>query len=143
MKELRSCGSFGKCYLGYDELDGKTFAIKVIQESNYRPAEVDALIACGTDGHKSIVQFFNIYKNERDFWIIQEYVQGCELSNHVSQSGGLEESLCCNLFQQLTEAVEHIHGKQFIHGDLKPENILLSSNDSMQYIKLVDFGAAW
>lgn len=125
-------------------MDGKTLAIKVIHESNYRPAEVDALIACGTDGHKSIVQFYNVYKDESDFWLIQELVQGCELSVHISQSErGLEESQCCDIFKQLTDAVEHIHGKHFIHGDLKPENILLSLDDSMQDIKLVDFGAAW
>lgn len=125
-------------------MDGRIFAIKVIPESNYRPAEVDALISCGQDEHKSIAQFYAIYRKDTDIWLVQEYVEGCELSVHITQSeNGLDELLCSDIFVQLVDAVQHIHEKNFIHGDLKPENIILTVDDIVQNIKLVDFGAAW
>ncbi|KAM7355152.1 JIL-1 kinase isoform 1-T2 [Cochliomyia hominivorax] len=143
LKELRSNGSFGKCYLGCEEMDGRIFAVKVVPEDKYRPAEVDALIACGQDDHKSIAQFYEVYRKDEDFWIVQEFVEGCELSVHITQSeNGLDELLCSDIFIQLVDAVQYIHEKNFIHGDLKPENIILSSDDEIQNIKLVDFGAA-
>lgn len=101
------------------------------------------MISCAQDGHKSIAQYIGTYRKDSDYWIVQEFVPGCELSDHIAQSeNGLDEILCCDIFTQLINAVEHIHGMQFIHGDLKPENILFTMDD-MQYIKLVDFGAAW
>lgn len=125
-------------------MDDRIFAIKVIPETNYRPAEVDALIACARDEHKSIAQFLAVYRKDSDFWIVQEFVEGCELSDHITQSeSGLDELLCSDIFNQLVQAVHHIHEKKFIHGDVKPENIILTVDDMMQHVKLVDFGAAW
>lgn len=144
LKEIVANGSFGKCYLGLDESDGRIFAIKVIPEDNYRPAEVDALIACAQDEHKSIAQFIGVYRKDSDFWIVQEFVEGCDLFDYVTQTEkGLDEVLCGDIFNQLVDAVHHIHEKKFIHGDIKPENIILTEKVMMQYIKLVDFGAAW
>ncbi|XP_023293563.2 chromosomal serine/threonine-protein kinase JIL-1 [Lucilia cuprina] len=140
LKQLCGNGAFGNCYLGVDEMDDRIFAIKVIPETNYRPAEVDALIACAQDEHPSIAQFFAVYRKDSDIWIIQEFVEGCELSNQIMQSEcGLDELLCSDIFNKLVQAVHYIHEKKFIHGDVKPENIILTVDDM---IKLVDFGAA-
>lgn len=143
LKGLISSGSFAKCYLGSDETCGKDVAIKVIPEKYYRPAEVDALISCGQDDHKAIAQYYGTYRKGSDIWIVQELGSGCELSEHIAKNGeGLDELLCCDIFTQLIDAVQHIHGKQFIHGDLKPENVIIATEDSHN-VKLVDFGAAW
>lgn len=143
LKELRSNGAFGKCYMGWDELGGGRVAVKVIPVNRYRPSEVDALISCGQDGHKYIAQYIAAYRKDSDIWIVQEFVSGCELSDYISQhEEGLDELSCVNIITQMINAVQHIHTKQFIHGDLKPENVIFA-DDEMGEIKLVDFGAAW
>lgn len=140
LQTLRSSGAFGKCYLSYYNCE--YYVIKVISDNHYRPAEVDALISCAEDGHKSIAQHIATYRNGTDVWIMQEFVSGYELADYMNQlEHGFDELQCCDIITQLISAVQHIHAKCYIHGDLKPENLLFE-DDSMQDVKLVDFGAA-
>uniref|UniRef100_A0A1A9X1H9 non-specific serine/threonine protein kinase n=1 Tax=Glossina brevipalpis TaxID=37001 RepID=A0A1A9X1H9_9MUSC len=141
LKKLISTGSFGKCYTAV--YNNQIYAVKVIPEVKYRPSEVDALISCGQDGHKSIAQYVATYRKGSDIWIVQEYVSGYELAERIAnhEYDGFDELKCCDIFKQLIDAVRHIHGKRYIHGDLKMENIIFAGDD-MNQIKLVDFGAA-
>ncbi|XP_013115058.2 chromosomal serine/threonine-protein kinase JIL-1 [Stomoxys calcitrans] len=142
LRELRSNGAFGKCFVGWDETCGGKVAVKIVPLNHYRPSEVDALISCGQDGHKYIAQYIGTYRKDSDMWIVQEFVPGCELSDYIYQHDeGLDELSCLNIITQMMDAVQHIHKRQFIHGDLKPENVLFTADD-MGEIKLVDFGAA-
>uniref|UniRef100_A0A1A9WAA5 non-specific serine/threonine protein kinase n=1 Tax=Glossina brevipalpis TaxID=37001 RepID=A0A1A9WAA5_9MUSC len=140
LKRLISTGSFGKCYTTV--YNNQIYAIKVIPEAKYRPSEVDALISCGQDGHKSIAQYVATYRKGSDIWIVQEYVPGYELAERIANHEySFDELKCCDIFKQLIDAVRHIHEKRYIHGDLKMENIIFAGDD-MDQIKLVDFGAA-
>uniref|UniRef100_A0A1A9WI21 non-specific serine/threonine protein kinase n=1 Tax=Glossina brevipalpis TaxID=37001 RepID=A0A1A9WI21_9MUSC len=140
LKSLISTGSFGKCYTTV--YNNQIYAIKVIPEAKYRPSEVDALISCGQDGHKSIAQYVTTYRKGSDIWIVQEYVPGYELAERIANHEySFDELKCCDIFKQLIDAVRHIHEKRYIHGDLKMENIIFAGDD-MDQIKLVDFGAA-
>ncbi|KAL9902316.1 JIL-1 kinase isoform 1-T7 [Glossina fuscipes fuscipes] len=140
LKRLISAGSFGKCYTTI--YNNQTYVVKVIPEAKYRPSEVDALISCGRDGHKSIAQYVATYRKGSDIWIVQEYVKGYEVAERIANHEySFDELKCCDIFKQLIDAVKHIHEKRYIHGDLKMENIIFT-DDGMDQIKLVDFGAA-
>ncbi|KAL9919324.1 chromosomal serine/threonine-protein kinase JIL-1-like [Glossina fuscipes fuscipes] len=140
LKRLINAGSFGKCYTTI--YNNQTYVVKVIPEAKYRPSEVDALISCGQDGHKSIAQYVATYRKGSDIWIVQEYVPGYEVAERIANHEySFDELKCRNTFKQLIDAVKHIHEKRYIHGDLKMENIIFA-DDGMDQIKLVDFGAA-
>ncbi|XP_055840689.1 ribosomal protein S6 kinase alpha-5 [Episyrphus balteatus] len=134
-----SSGSFGTCYIASHPKNNKDYSAKVIPITKYRPAEVDALIACR--GHPGILDYINTYRSGSNIIIITEFVSGCELFHHIDEEDGLSESTACNVFQRLSEVVRHIHSKNFIHGDLKPENVVYC-DPQMRSIKLIDFGSA-
>lgn len=70
--------------------------------------------------------------------IVMEFVENGDLFNYLVQ-GPLPEKIARYFFEQILEAVEHLHSNGFCHLDLKLENILL---DKDFCIKLTDFGFA-
>uniref|UniRef100_A0A1B0FE26 Protein kinase domain-containing protein n=1 Tax=Glossina morsitans morsitans TaxID=37546 RepID=A0A1B0FE26_GLOMM len=140
LERLISSGSFGTCCTAI--CNNQTYAVKIIPDSKYRPSEVDALISCAHDDHKSIAQYVATYRKGSDIWLVQEYVPGDEVAERIAnREYNFDEVKCRAIFKQLIDAVKHIHEKRFIHGDLKLENIIFTDDETDQ-IKLVDFGAA-
>lgn len=68
--------------------------------------------------------------------IIMEYIDGCNLSEFLSQNPS--KQLRERIVGQLMDAVAYLHRKGVIHNDLKPENILISMVDNT--LKIIDFG---
>jgi serine/threonine-protein kinase len=48
--------------------------------------------------------------------------------------------ICCELFIEIMECVNYLHGRNAIHRDLKPANILITDGINGRFIKLADFG---
>ena len=75
-----------------------------------------------------------------------ELCQGGELYDQIVQrsqtpQGSFSESETAIIMYQLMKAVECCHDRHFIcHRDLKPENFLLKSKDSINQIRMIDFG---
>ena len=52
----------------------------------------------------------------------------------------IEYFISCEIFRQITEALNYLHSIQVIHRDLKPENILIGFHNNKRICKLADFG---
>jgi serine/threonine protein kinase len=48
--------------------------------------------------------------------------------------------ICCELFTEIIECVDYLHGRNVIHRDLKPANILITDGINGRFVKLADFG---
>ena len=80
-----------------------------------------------------------VEKGEKNF-IVSELAGHGELFEYIQESGGLgqdKEKYCRQLFSQLIDAIEYIHGKGVAHRDLKLENVFLSKDTD---VKVADFG---
>ncbi|CAG2166491.1 unnamed protein product [Oppiella nova] len=52
-----------------------------------------------------------------------------------------EYIISCEIFREVLECVQYLHGLSFIHRDFKPDNILISDNSLKgRFVKLCDFG---
>ena len=50
--------------------------------------------------------------------------------------------ISCQLFKELTKAVNYLHSKNIIHRDLKPENVVTTDGSNGVFLKLCDFNIA-
>lgn len=86
--------------------------------------------------HPHIVRFF--YRNRSRQYIIQEYVPGVDLRQHVGKGKKMNFSEVKPIILQIAGALDYLHETGVIHLDLKPENIIINHSR----VKLIDFGLA-
>lgn len=70
--------------------------------------------------------------------VLLEYLPNGELFDVISKKK-MTERVAKFYFQELINAVRHIHENGFVHRDIKLENILVSED---LHLKLADFGFA-
>ncbi|CAK91222.1 unnamed protein product (macronuclear) [Paramecium tetraurelia] len=92
--------------------------------------------------HPNIVNIFELYQDERYYYLITEYLSGGELFDRIQQRNNLNESMAANYMKQILNAVNYCHHRNIVHRDLKPENILFDQRGSDQILKIIDFGTA-
>ncbi|CAD8110398.1 unnamed protein product [Paramecium sonneborni] len=92
--------------------------------------------------HPNIVNIYELYQDERYYYLITEYLSGGELFDKIQQRKNLNESMAANYMKQILSAVNYCHQRNIVHRDLKPENILFDQKGTEQNIKIIDFGTA-
>jgi eukaryotic-like serine/threonine-protein kinase len=59
-------------------------------------------------------------------YVVQEYVDGCDLFHLVNEMGAIPPGLACEYIRQAAVALEAAHDKGVIHGDVSPHALLLT-----------------
>ena len=70
-------------------------------------------------------------------YLVMEYVDGCDLEQHVLRNGPVPIGQACNWIRQAACGLQEAHNHNLVHRDIKPSNLLLTKSGK---IKLVDFG---
>lgn len=90
-----------------------------------------------------IVKYEQLVENDEEVYILRENVCGATLDQklHISPEWFRERKHLDRLFNQLLEAVGHMHRRHVVHADLKPQNVMLTriNND----VKIIDLGFAF
>ena len=92
--------------------------------------------------HPNIVRMFEMYLDDKNFYLISEYCQGGELFDRIKKAKCFSESMAAKIMYQILSAVVYCHSRNIVHRDLKPENILFVSKDQDEQLKLIDFGVS-
>jgi serine/threonine protein kinase len=90
--------------------------------------------------HDQIPQLFINSEENSEFYLVQDYIEGHNLSEEVKPSQRLSENQVIRLLQEILELVKFIHEKQIIHCDINPSNLIRRTPDSK--LVLIDFGSA-
>lgn len=89
--------------------------------------------------HPQIPQLLAHFEENKQFYLVQEYVEGHALTDELPIDKRLPQSQVVDLLKSVLEILIFIHEHSVIHRDIKPSNIMRRHVDNK--IVLIDFGA--
>ncbi|WP_416667170.1 tetratricopeptide repeat protein [Egbenema bharatensis] len=98
--------------------------------------EAETLDRLGDQSHQ-IPHLLAYLEREQQFYLVQEFIDGENLLEHLSHRDGYSEAEVRQLLQSLLPVLDFVHRQEVIHRDIKPENIMRCQNGR---IVLIDFG---
>jgi tetratricopeptide (TPR) repeat protein len=143
-------GGFGQTYLAEDfHLPGnpqcvvKQLKPKVTDPETLQAArrmfDTEAQVLAKLGSHDQIPQIFAHFEENREFYLVQEFVAGDTLSQELRTRGQFSEAEAISLLQSLLTVLEFVHQQQVVHRDIKPSNLIRRAGDRQPV--LIDFGA--
>lgn len=88
--------------------------------------------------HNQIPKLIDYFEQEGEYYLVQEYIEGHDLKEEITQ-GIKDEEYVTRLLKDILEVLSFLHNNNLIHRDLKPSNIRRRKNDNK--IVLIDFGS--
>jgi eukaryotic-like serine/threonine-protein kinase len=89
--------------------------------------------------HPQIPRLLAHFSENQAFYIVQEFIDGPDLSQELSPGVKRDEAYGLRLLQDVLPVLEFIHQNQVIHRDIKPDNLVRRTADGK--VVLIDFGA--
>jgi formylglycine-generating enzyme required for sulfatase activity len=139
-------GTFAVTYLAQDDMQpSKPFCVVKQLRPIYTDAQVlglfekEAVILEKLGKHPQIPTLLAHFQENDQFYIVQEYIDGHDLSTEIFAGKRLSEGYVIKLLQDILEALAFVHTQRVIHRDIKPANLMRGKKDGK--IFLIDFGA--
>lgn len=138
-------GTFARVYRGTRVFGGgEPVAIKVLRHRfAENPAHVQRFVAEAEAGmrliHPNIVRIFEHGEDQKNYYMIMEYVEGANLRDFLRLRKKLSPAEALPIMLGLSEALAYAMTFGIAHRDIKNTNILISNQGQA---KLVDFGLA-
>ena len=122
LKKLIGKGAFGEVFLTSIKGDSKKYATKMIPREEIEKGECmkflrNEIAILQYLNHPNIVKCLEVKKTKKNFYIINEYCNGGELSQtwekYIEKYGKpFEEKIVQHFMKQIISAFNYIHGKK-------------------------------
>lgn len=143
-------GSFGDTYLAIDrDYPGERHCVvKHLSPKNTAPQVIalskelfkkEAKCLSHLGEHNQIPRLYAYFEENEQFYLVQEYIQGQNLTKEFKPGTRWSEEATIKLLKELLEILSFVHQKNTIHRDIKPANIMRRDSDGK--LVLIDFGA--
>jgi serine/threonine protein kinase len=156
-------GGFGRTFLAVDEdkpskphcvikqfypqAQGTSTVQKAVELFNQEAMRLDEL-----GEHPQIPDLLAYFTQEDRQYLVQEFIDGYNLAQEISQTGIFSENQIRHLLYDLLPVLQFCHARHVIHRDIKPENIIRRrslpgrstaiAQGNPGNLVLVDFGAS-
>ena len=149
LKHLGS-GGFGQTYLAEDAYipDNALCVVKHLKpqssdpftlQTSRRLFDSEARILNKLGSHAQIPRLLAHFEENQEFYLVQEFVEGHDLSQEILIGQQYSEAEVIKLLWDILEVLTFVHQNHAIHRDLKPSNIMRRVQDGK--LVLIDFGA--
>lgn len=99
-------------------------------------AEAETLQELGK--HDRIPQLYAYFQENKEFYLVQEYIAGHPLSTEMHPGSRMAEARVAKMIQEILEVLNFVHKYNVIHRDIKPSNVIRRHSDGK--LVLIDFG---
>ncbi len=143
-------GGFGQTYLAEDRQmpAHPRCVVKQLKPLSAKPAvlqiasrlfnkEAEVLYKLGS--HDQIPRLLAHFEENQEFYLVQEFVEGHDLSGEISPGKRLSEDEVIALLRDVLQVLVFVQQNHVIHRDIKPANLIRRASDGK--IVLIDFGA--
>ena len=139
-------GGFAITFLARDHLQPSKplCVVKQLRPNHTHPRvveffEKEAAILERLGKHPQIPQLLAHFSENQNLYIVQEFIEGQDLSKEIVPGKQLSEGYVSKLLQEVLEILCFVHDHGVIHRDIKPQNLMRRHQDGK--IFLIDFGA--
>ena len=144
IRELVGVGGMANVYKGYDVVEDRTVAIKILRDEFLDNEEFlhrfrNEFRAISLLNHPNIVQVYDVSFTNRIQCIVMEYIDGISLKEYIEQEKVIRWKEAVHFVIQILRGLQHAHDRGIVHRDIKPQNIMLLGDGT---IKITDFGIA-
>ena len=137
-------GGMAEVYRARDLMLERTVAIKLLREDfsqdpAFRERFRQEAKAAANLSHPNIVTIHDFGFDEKQIFIVMEYIPGTDLKTILESRGRLSVDETLHLIIQACAGVGYAHRAGLIHCDVKPHNMIVTPD---QHLKVTDFGIA-
>ena len=143
-------GGFGTTFIAHDRhLPGNNQCVvkqlkpqstdPLTLETARRLFDTEAKVLHQLGSHEQIPQLFAYFEENQEFYLVQELIEGNDLSQEIIPGKKLQESSVISLLKDILEVLEFVHKQNVIHRDINPRNLIKRKPDNK--LILIDFGA--
>ncbi|MFB2982117.1 tetratricopeptide repeat protein [Microseira sp. BLCC-F43] len=143
-------GAFSQTYLAENlyRLNGAKCVVKqlqliissrlILENARHRFLR-EAIVLENLGIHAQIPRLLAYFEENQEFYLVQEYIDGCQVSKEIKEGKRWNEDQVIALLQDVWEILAFIHQHGALHRDIKPSNLIIRKSDGK--IVIIDFGA--
>jgi len=124
------------------------FAVKLLVSNFARHEHIRARFFREADAvsrlnHPNIIKVADFGElPDGQLYLVMPLLEGKPLDEYLRAAGKLGAHHALTIVAQVGGALRHLHGHDIVHRDLKPGNIFIERQNSVEIVKLLDFGIA-
>ena len=136
-------GGMGQVFKAEHGLLGRVVAVKVLPRAKTTPEAIanftNEIRALARLDHPNLVRALDAGHDANVYFLVTEYVPGCDLRKLVRRDGALGMEEAASIISQVARGLAHAHARAIVHRDVKPGNVLVTPDGDA---KLSDLGLA-